>query len=265
MYDRAGTRDKLNEMAVAAGSGRQVVFFETGGTLSFGASVHLDPISATKHLDASLLLVIGGDEGAVLDELHFYKQYIHDEGAALAGVIINKVRDLDDFRQTYGEELKATGIPLLGVVPFVPELRRLSLKFLVERLFARVVAGEAGMDRVVENIFLGAMSVSAAMGHPLFQKENKLFITSGDRSDMILAALDADASCIVLTNNLLPPSNILSKASEAKVPLLLVPWDTFTTVEKVNQIEPLLTADDDTKLALLKDLAAKHVKLEVFR
>lgn len=261
MYDRSGTKEKIGEMVAAAGD-RDMLFIEAGGSLQFGASVHLDPISLAKYADAPLLLVVGGDEDSVLDEIHFYKNYIDDEGATMAGVIINKVQDLDDFQHSFGEELEATGIPILGVVPQRPELKALPVKFLVERLFARVVAGELGLDRVVENLFLGAMSVSSAIGHPLFEKPNKLIITSGDRSDMILASFDTGASCIVLTNNLLPPGNILSRASEAKIPVLLVPWDTYTTVQKISQVEALLTVDDKDKIALLADLVTQHVKLD---
>jgi BioD-like phosphotransacetylase family protein len=264
MYDREATKAKINEMVAAAGEGRDLVFIEAGFNLAFGSSVHLDAISLAKYADAALVLVVGGGEGETLDEIHFFKNYIDDEGANLAGVIINKVRDLEDFTQAYGDEIAGTGIPILGILPLEPQLKTLPVKFLVERLFARVVAGELGMDRVVENIFLGAMSVTSAMDHPMFEKENKLFITSGDRSDMILAAFDTHASCIVLTNNLLPPANILSRASEAKVPVLLVPWDTFTTVEKITQIEPLLTLDDAVKLDCLKALATKHVNLAAF-
>lgn len=262
MYDAAATQTKINEMIAVVGAGRDGVFIEAGANLAFGSSVHLDPISLAKYADASLILVLGGREASVLDEIHFFRNYIDDEGAKLGGIIINRVQDLEDFEMTYGDELKETGIPVLGVVPRAPELECLPVSLLVERLFARVIAGEAGIDRVVEHLFLGAMSVSSAMGHPIFEKPNKLIITSGDRSDMILAALETDASCIVLTNNLLPPGNILAKASEAKIPVLLVPWDTFTTVEKVGQVEPVITIDDKDKIAKVGSLVAQYVNLD---
>jgi BioD-like phosphotransacetylase family protein len=153
-------------------------------------------------------------------------------------VVINRVQDLEDFEATYREELDKLGIPVLGLLPKQDTLERLPVRFLVERLFARVLAGEQGIDREVAQVMLGAMSVSAVMNHPLFERRNKLIITSGDRSDMILAALQSDTSCLVLTNNQMPPANVLSKASEAKVPVLLVPWDTFTTVQKSASWKP---------------------------
>jgi len=262
MYDRSATRDKINEMIAAVGEGREAVFIEAGFDLPFGSSVHLDAISLAKFADAPLVLVLGGGESTVLDELHFYKNYIDDEGAALAGVVINRVQDLEDFEATYREELDKLGIPVLGLLPKQDTLERLPVRFLVERLFARVLAGEQGIDREVAQVMLGAMSVSAVMNHPLFERRNKLIITSGDRSDMILAALQSDTSCLVLTNNQMPPANVLSKASEAKVPVLLVPWDTFTTVQKVSELEALLTVESEDKMALLGEIVAQHIKLD---
>ena len=43
---------------------------------------------------------------------------------------------------------------------------------------------------------------------------------------MILAALEGDTAGIVLTNNISPPSTIISKAEQLGVPMLLVPDDT---------------------------------------
>jgi uncharacterized protein len=262
MYDRSATEKKITDMIAAVGQGRDHVFIEAGNNLEFGSSVHLDAISLAKFADAPLLLVLGGGEASVLDEIHFFKNYIDDEGAKLAGIVINRVDDLEDFHLTYQEELAETGLPILGVLPRETKLEQLPVRFLVERLFARVVAGESGLDRVVENLFLGAMSVSSALGHPLFEKPNKLIITSGDRSDMILAAIETDASCVVLSNNLLPPGNILAKASAADIPVLMVPWDTFTTVQKVVQVEPLLTIEDQGKLELVKALVADNFKTD---
>jgi len=262
MYDRSATEAKVQEMIQAVGGDRDTAFVEAGVNLAFGSSVHLDAISLAKFADAPLVLVLGGGEASVLDEIHFYKNYINDEGARLAGFVINRVADLEDFEATYREELDQTGLPILGIIPRSEELETLPVRFLVERLFARVVAGEDGINNVVKHIFLGAMSVSSAVGHPSFEKSNKLIITSGDRSDMILAAIASGTSCIVLTNNLLPPGNILAKASEAKVPVLLVPWDTFTTVQKIEQVEALLTIEDKPKMDIVCELVKKHVNIE---
>lgn len=88
----------------------------------------------------------------------------------------------------------------------------------------------------------------------------KLVITSGDRSDMILASIEAGGtSAVVLTNNILPPAQVMSKATEKKIPLLLVPGDTYSVAMQVERIEPLLTADDAQKAKQIERLFAEHV------
>ena len=78
---------------------------------------------------------------------------------------------------------------------------------------------------------------------------------------MILASLESDTSGIILTNNILPPSNIISKASERNIPLLMVFSDTYQTAKPIESLEPLLTKDDAEKVDLLQQLVKKHVNL----
>jgi BioD-like phosphotransacetylase family protein len=154
---------------------------------------------------------------------------------------------------------------VLGVIPHRAELTTLEIGHLAENLFAKVIAGEGGLRRVVKQIFIGAMSAQAAMRHPGFAQENKLIITSGDRSDMILAALESNTSGVVLTNNIVPPANIISLASERNIPLLLVPYDTYETAKRIEAIEPLLTKDATDKIALLEQLVREHIDLAALK
>lgn len=103
------------------------------------------------------------------------------------------------------------------------------------------------------------MSIKALFGTPLFQKEDKLIITSGDRADMILAAIQSDAACIVITNNILPSSNLISKAYERNIPMLMVPQDTYQAATKIDNVVPLLTKEDTLKMNLLEQLAERYI------
>jgi BioD-like phosphotransacetylase family protein len=106
------------------------------------------------------------------------------------------------------------------------------------------------------------MSADAALRLPVFKKENKLVITGGDRSDMILAALETNSVGVVLTNNVTPPPNILSKASDLNIPILLVSDDTFQAAKHVDDMEALLVKDDIQKINLLEQMIKKHIKLD---
>ena len=259
MYDQAKTREKVLEIVDEAGRGKTMMFIEAGCDFSYGASIHLDPISLARYVDGKLLLVVAGPEYEIIDQIIFMKRNIELSQVNFAGVIINKVLDVEDFQRSHLPELTAAGVKVLGVIPYQKELTHLSVSLVVDRLFAKVLTGEVGLNKEVENIFLGAMSVNSVIQSPLWQKENKLIITSGDRSDMIIAALESDTSCIVLTNNILPPSNVISMAAHANIPLLLVPWDTFSTVKQFDAIEPLLTKEDTAKIKIIADMVRQNL------
>jgi len=256
MYDEAATSAKLNELVErvrvsASDEQRDIIFIEGGRDISYGSSVHLDSFAIARNLNAQLLLVAAGDENIILDDLRFLKESVDLKEIDFLGVIINRVLDPDDFKTSHMHEIEDMGIPILGILPEMPELGHFSVRFLAERLLAKVVAGEEGLDRPIRNIFVGAMSASVAQNNPLFHKEEKLIITSGDRADLILAAIEQNTSGIILTNNVFPPSNIISRAESKNVPLILVPFDTYRTVKMIDGMEPLLTPGETKKVELL--------------
>lgn len=260
MYDEEGRNRKLQEMV--SQSGKDLLFVEGREYLRFGLSIGLDPISLTKQIDGKLLVVIDGNEDILMDDAIFIKNYVEMTRVPFQGVIFNKVQNVEDFKTVYLQKIKEMGIRVLGIIPYEKELTYLTVSTLAKRLFAKVITGETALNRLVKNILVGAMSVNALFQTHLFQKEDKLVITSGDRADMILAAMESDAVCLVITNNILPSSNIIAKAYERNIPMLMVPHDTYQAVTKINNIEPLLTKEDAQKVDLLKKLIQEHVSLK---
>ncbi len=214
-----------------------------------------------RHTDSALVVVIGGEERTILDDVTFITRHLDLTGVNFAGIIANRVYDKDDFETTYAPTIAGLGVRILGAVPFESELTHPSVGFLSELLFAKVIAGEVGLSTVARNIFVGAMSADAARRHPSFGKVRKLVITSGDRSDMILAALEGDTAGIVLTNNISPSSTIISKAARKGVPLLLVPEDTYKVAKQIDDAQYLLKRDETEKIDLLERLVRENCDL----
>lgn len=262
MYDEESITHEMKQVIAEMEKDKEALFIECGKDLSYGASVHLDPLTLSQATGHQVLIITGGSKNDIADDLAFLKRFVGSDEAHVGGVIINKVIKIDDFKETYLPEIEALGVNVLGVIPYDKELTTLSVSYLAEKLFARVIAGEDGLNRMIRNVFVGAMSVSAARAEPIFSKPDKLIITSGDRSDMIIAALEAGGtSCIVLTNNIVPPANVTAKASELKIPVLLVPTDTYATAMQVDKLEPLLTKDDDKKIEIITQLVKENVDL----
>ncbi|MGD0919862.1 MAG: AAA family ATPase [Thermodesulfobacteriota bacterium] len=214
MYDEEGRKRKLQEMVARAGG--ELLFVEGPQNLRYGTSLGMDPLSLARDIGGKLLVLINGQADVLLDDTIFVKDYLNMTHVALKGVVFNHVQNPEDFDTVYLREMTKRGIPVLGVLPYAKELTYLTADFLAKRLFAKVVTGEKGLNRVVRNILVGAMSISALYQTPLFKQEGKLIITPGDRADMILAAIESDAACVVITNNILPSSSIISNHADRR-------------------------------------------------
>ncbi len=260
IYNEEGRKRKLQEMV--SHIGKELLFVEGGGNLRYGISLGLDPLSITRDIGGKLLILIDGQGDVLLDDTIFAKTYLDLTHVALKGVIFNRVQNPEDFDTVYLREIRKQGIPVLGILPYEKELTYVTANFLAKRLFAKVVTGEKGLSRVIKNILVGAMSINALYQTPLFKQEGKLVITPGDRADMILAAIESDAACLVITNNILPSSSIISKAEERNIPLLLVPQDTYRVATQIDAIESLIAKEDTEKITLLEGLVRKHVNLK---
>ncbi|MFH1853619.1 MAG: DRTGG domain-containing protein [Candidatus Neomarinimicrobiota bacterium] len=262
MYDESGAREKVNDMVSKTAAGKDILFIESGSGLAHGISVHLDALTVAKNTGARLIVLLSGDNDQILDDASFLKKYINLNDINFGGVVINKVKDTEEFATNYLGYFTELGIEVLGVLPYRSELTYPSIKFIADVLFAKILSGEQGIDSIVKNIFVGAMGADAVLRVQKFKKENKLIITSGDRSDMILAALDTHSKGIVLTNNILPPANLIARASDEKIPLLMVASDTYQTAKKIDDIVPLITAKETGKIELLAELVRQNVKID---
>ncbi len=265
MLDEKTTREKLLELLTSVGTGKELFFAECGRDITYGASVHLDAISIAEQIDAQLIIVISGDADAILDDLIFLKKYVRPGEDRLKGVIINKVANVADFCDTMLPQIKKYGINVLGVVPFNKELPYFSLSYLADRLFAKIITAEDNLNRTVKNIFIGAMSADAALKNPLFREECKIVITSGDRRDMIVAAMESNAVAVVLTNNILPSADLIAQATRLKTPLLMVSADTYEIARQIENMESLLTKNDSEKITLIEQMVRSHVNLKTLK
>jgi hypothetical protein len=264
MLDENGTREKLLELQDGVGKGKELFFAECGKDIAFGASVHLDALTLARQLDAQLIIIASGDDDAILDDLVFLKKRVNAEDVHWKGVIVNKVPNVADFRDTHLPLIRQSGIDLLGIIPYCIELSHFSVGYLADRLFAKIISGEENLSRTVKELFIGSMSAASALQNPLFREESKVVITSGDRDDMIDAALSSRAAAVILTGNTLPSPDLISKAVALSTPLLVVAAETCEVVMQIEGMEALLTGNDTEKIAMMEQLVSAHVDLRTF-
>ncbi|MGA9049029.1 MAG: AAA family ATPase [Dehalococcoidia bacterium] len=261
-YDEEGAKNRVADMVKETGAGKDIMFVESGKSIEYGVSFHLNAFSLAKYLGGKLVIVVSGDENYVIDNAIFIKKYLDLHDLNFGGIIINKVRNIDDFNNVYVPIIKGTGIEILGVVPFIEQLTFFSMEYLAQYLLARVLAGESWLEKRVSNIFVGAASVDSAYVDEKFRRENTLLITSGDRSDMLLASFEeGSTAAVVVTNNILPPQNILAKADERKIPVLLVPFGVYEAAKQIEALTPLITSKNTAEIDLMAKMVGEHVNV----
>ncbi len=264
MLDEEATRSKITDLVGTLGKEKDLFFIEAGRDIQYGSAVHLDALSLAQYADADLVVVVSGDEDQILDDVIFLKRRIRLDPVRFRGVVVNKVPNASEFAETRLPKIRELGVNVLGIIPYDAELPLFTVSYLADRLFAKIITGESQLCRQVKAIFIGSMSASSALKNPLFQEEHKVVITSGDRSDMIVAALGSNASAVILTNNIMPPANLIAKASKLEIPLLLVSSDTYAVAKQIDLMESLPTKDDADKIALIEQLINTHVQLKEF-
>ncbi len=263
--DKDTITKKIRELQENIGKDKDVLFVEGGKELSYGVSVYLDALSIAKSLKGDLVIIVSGKEETIIDDIGFLKNHVNLGEVNLKGIIINKVPNFEDFINIHLPKIKLLDINVLGVIPHYEELPRLTVDFLADRLFAKVVSGESYLNRPVKNIIVGSMAASAVVKLPVFHEEKKVVLTSGDRHDMIEAALEGDTAAVILTCNIEPTPELIAKASERKIPLLLVSPDTYQIAKQIDSMEPLLQKDDTDKIVLLEQMIKKHVNMQEFQ
>jgi len=77
-----------------------------------------------------MVLVISGDDDTIMDDLVFLAKHMDLHQDRLLGIVINKIRDLEDFKTSYLPAVKTAGLEVLGRIPFDKELTYFSAHYL---------------------------------------------------------------------------------------------------------------------------------------
>ncbi len=261
-YDKETIRDILVERIEDLSSTRESVIVETGYDWRFGSSVSLDPASLYEMIEGEVIIVAPGSRTKIVDDLTASARYFNALGIPVKGAVLNKVDSVEDIENFALPDLEDLGMNVLGIIPYIDDLDLTRVSLVNDMLSGKVLAGESGLDNIVEHVFVGALSVNEMVRNPLFHKARKLMVTGGDRSDVILASLDDNTSGIVLTNDIIPPSNIISKADRAGIPLIVVPLDTYEAAQRIERMDTITTIEDDFKIQKIKDMVGPRIKID---
>ena len=243
-------------------AGKDIVLLEGGASLREGFSVGLGtPVVAEALNTSALAVTYFYDRMSLLDDCLVAQLRL---GERLLGVVVNKVPDKEmgfvvNVARPY---LESRDIPLLGALPRREQLQAISVGELADVLKGEFLALPEKKDVLIEHMVVGAMSAEQALPRMRRIPGTKAVITGGDRADIQLVALETATHCLVLTGHLRPVPEVLRRAEELGVPVLLVRGNTMETVEAVERVFGKTRLGQAAKLEQFEALLAEHFDFE---
>ena len=225
---------------------KDVVIVEGANNMATGCLIDMSGIEVVAALKAKALVVVRYRMDLVIDHLLIARRVV---GEAVIGSVINTVPHgrMEWVEHAVKPFCTKRGITIFATLPEDRLLQATTVAEIVQAVHGEVLCAEDHTDNLVESLMVGAMSADAAL--PFFRrKANKAVITGGDRGDLILAALDTSTACLVLTGNLKPEPQILARAEEQGVPVILGRHDTLTTTAAIERIFGKVRFHDSKKM-----------------
>ncbi len=223
-----------------------------GGDFFDGSLLGLDTLSLSAAIKAKVLMVEPWRGDDSVDALFGARTLLGDR---FAGGVLNKIpaNMLDHIKDTVKPFLEQKGTPVLGVIPRDKFLESTTVAQLNEILNGKVLCCEDKLDEAVENFLIGAMDVDSALNY-FRRTPNKAVITGAHRSDIQLAALETSTKCIILTGGFQSNEVVLGKARSRGVPILSVPDDTFSAINKIELRMGKTSIREKKKMARAQEL-----------
>ncbi|MHA1457854.1 MAG: AAA family ATPase [Promethearchaeota archaeon] len=198
--------------------------------------VGLDDVTVAKTLGINELVYIQTESSDnCIDNLFFTKKYFEFRDVKFKGVIFNKI---DHEYKARIEELRENHIERydISIIALIPKILELLSPRVAELQWA--IGGELLNELAIEG----------------------LEITGGDRSDVALAALNENASVLILTGFIKPDAAVINEANKKKIPIILSPSDTYTTIRNMERVKPSI---QEQEINLVKELVKTHFNWDV--
>jgi phosphate acetyltransferase len=229
-------------------------------------------LDLANHLGCQLVPVLDGQGRGpteIEDDLRSLLDSLRERHNRVFAIMVNRTASAALMQLKTRLEDRIDGVPVhfLAEQPILdmPTVGEVAATLQAEQ----IAGGTEGLSREVAHFKVAAMELPHFLDHV---EDGSLIITPGDRADIIIGSLMADASAsypqiagVLLTGGLRPAAQIirlLEGLPRANVPILLAAGDTFTTTMAAGAVEPRLAPGNPRKIAaalgLMEGIAIDH-------
>lgn len=265
--------DKIIEKYKAIEEKYDFVLVEGTDFAGEGTSVELEINSdIAKNLGIPAIIVEKGKGKTMnefVNEMTTAYDLFEENDVKVLSIVANMVQpeNIDWIKKELGKKMGDR--VLVNVIPMIDDLGNPTIKEVAKELNAEILFGdEKELNNLVGHTVVGAMQLRNFLPR---LKKNTLIVVPGDRSDLVMGALQANISHnypvlagVVLSGGLVPDPAVvkLAEGLPLKMPIILVKDDTYTCAQKVSRIQPKIYATNKSKIQLSIRSFDKYVDSE---
>ncbi len=225
--------------------------------------VDLSTPQIAKELNASVICLVNFPDITAIDDILLQIELFKQQGIRKVSIVLNMVPPMlkKTVKEQIGPFLETRNIDLVGVIYLNRELFSPTIREIQRALNGQIISDSNKMDLLIDQFMVGSMAPENAL--KWFRRvRDKAVITSGDRSDICLTALETDTNLLILTGGLGPDVGTISRARERGVPIMVTAHDTYSTGHIVDSLIGTVTADNKEKLTIVENIVGEVLDLD---
>jgi BioD-like phosphotransacetylase family protein len=178
-------------------------------------------------------------------------EFVRGLGPDVAGVVVNKapVKRMEAIRS----ELERVGIRPLALIREDRLLASPTLKDVAQALDAETIFLDGAVGRVLDRPVIASIAADPGQGYFARHGATAVIVRS-DKPDLQLAALNAGATCLIVTGGLPILSYVLDRAEEDEIPLLKTNLETVPAVGAIESLYGAAPFGGEAKIKRIAEL-----------
>jgi BioD-like phosphotransacetylase family protein len=225
--------------------------------------VDLSTPQIAKELNASVICLVNFPDITAIDDILLQIELFKQHGIEKVSIVLNMVPPM--LKKTVTKQiepfLRKRGISLVGIIYLNRELFSPTVREIQRALDGQMITDAGKMDLLIDQFMVGSMAPENAL--KWFRRvRDKAVITSGDRTDICLTALETDTNLLILTGGMGPEIVTIARARELGVPIMMTVHDTYRTGQIVDGLIGTVTADNKEKLAIVENIVGAALDLD---
>ncbi len=224
--------------------------------------VGLSAPQIAKEFDAQVICLVNFPDVTAIDDILLQRDLFLQQGVEDISIVLNMVPPMyrNLVTEKIGPYIQEHGLRFLGAVYYRRELFSPTIREILHTLNGQMLTGDDKKELLIDQFMVGSMAPENAL--KWFRRaKDKAVITSGDRSDICLAAMETDTNLLILTGGMGPDIQTIAKAKETGIPIMMTAHDTYTTSQLVDSLVGAVSLDDLEKIAVIERIMLESLDL----